>query len=126
MAKMRSYGWGKHHEAWPWISRYKRRRLALLVLFVADFRAWLQCPWPAAGVLGFLCPSCVLYLAAPACQVPRVPGHLELMAGGGDQTLNPRSGTGVRVGLRCGVAACCIEDDQRQSHQAFVLLGCRG
>ena len=23
-------------------------------------------------------------------QVPRVPGHLELMAGGGDQTLNPR------------------------------------
>ena len=23
-------------------------------------------------------------------EVPRVPGHLELMAGGGDQTLNPR------------------------------------
>eukprot|EP00439_Symbiodinium_sp_Y106_P045088 s3243_g5.t1 len=49
MAKMRSYGWGKHHET------FER----------------------GCNARGRL-------------QVPRVPGHLELMAGGGDQTLNPR------------------------------------
>merc|ERR1719263_1176182 len=47
--KMKSYGWGKHHEAFERGCNAKGR-----------------------------------------FQVPRVPGHLELMAGGGDQTLNPR------------------------------------
>ncbi|CAJ1393139.1 unnamed protein product [Effrenium voratum] len=49
MIKMKSYGWGSHHEA------FER----------------------GCNARGRL-------------QVPRVPGHLELMAGGGDQTLNPR------------------------------------
>lgn len=49
MIKMKSYGWGAHHEV------FER----------------------GCNARGRL-------------QVPRVPGHLELMAGGGDQTLNPR------------------------------------
>ena len=49
MAKMRGYGWAKHHET------FER----------------------GCNARGRL-------------QVPRVPGHLELMAGGGDQNLNPR------------------------------------
>lgn len=92
MIKMKSYGWGAHHEALVCSGSAGELENAGIVVFSILFtcgflrvknRRWKMDVAPCE-VFERGCN------ARGRLQVPRVPGHLELMAGGGDQTLNPR------------------------------------
>lgn len=52
-------------------------------------------------------------------QVPRVPGHLELMAGGGDQTLNPRM---TNVSFKVNHLSFSHPDDGRYHRKSWAGL----
>ena len=89
MIKMKSYGWGAHHEAPVCSGSVWELETSGNVVFSSFFtgkKALEDVGREGSGTEVFE-RGCN---ARGRLQVPRVPGHLELMAGGGDQTLNPR------------------------------------